>query len=196
MIKEVSKWGMVYSPYAPYEILKTDSISYDEIVILKRIEEVFDKYYNSGKFKNILNYFVPKFETAFDFYYELGEFFYNKGYLNKNISSSDYYKVFIEFENECLNEKNIELEEIIKYDYLKFNKKKWLPDFLIRERNKEEEKSIKAKIKNGLIDVSQKYHIEKFFIDIHKFQNSGILEKKEGYIIFDGSSSREIYLFD
>ncbi|ALU34716.1 B12-binding domain-containing radical SAM protein [Clostridium autoethanogenum] len=195
MIEEVSKWGMVYSPYAPYEILKTDSISYDEIVILKRIEEVFDKYYNSGKFKNILNYFVPKFKTAFDFYYELGKFFYNKGYLNKNISSSDYYKVFIEFENECLNEKNIELEEIIKYDYLKFNKKKWLPDFLMREKNKEEEKTIKAKIEDGFIEVSKKYHIEKFFINIERLLNDSVLEKKEGYVIFDIENDKEIYLF-
>ncbi|WP_035122662.1 DUF4080 domain-containing protein, partial [Clostridium tyrobutyricum] len=112
------------------------------------------------------------------------------------ISAIQYYKVFLEFNSEHLEQDNIELKEIIKYDYLKFNKKRWLPEFLVRDRIKEEERILKNRIKDGDIAVSGNYHIEKFFIDIHKFQNSGILEKKEGYIIFDGSSSREIYLFD
>lgn len=193
---EAEKWGIVYSPFPPYEILKNDFISYMEILSLKRVDEVVDKYYNSGKFNNILKYFLNKFGTPFDFYYELGKFFYDKGYLNRNISAIQYYKVFLEFNSEHLEQDNIELKEIIKYDYLKFNKKRWLPEFLVRDRIKEEERILKNRIKDGDIAVSGNYHIEKFFIDIHKFQNSGILEKKEGYIIFDGSSSREIYLFD
>ena len=193
---EAEKWGIVYSPFPPYEILKNDFISYMEILSLKRVDEVVDKYYNSGKFNNILKYFLNKFGTPFDFYYELGKFFYDKGYLNRNISAIQYYKVFLEFNSEHLEQDNTELKEIIKYDYLEFNKKRWLPEFLVRDRIKEEERILKNRIKDGDIAVSGNYHIEKFFIDIHKFQNSGILEKKEGYIIFDGSSSREIYLFD
>ncbi|MHC6179772.1 B12-binding domain-containing radical SAM protein [Clostridium sp. JNZ X4-2] len=193
MREEVKKWGMVYSPYAPYEILKTDHMSYDEIVILKRLEKVLDKYYNSGKFTHILDYFISKFKTAFDFYYEMGMFFYNMGYLNRNISSAEYYKVFVEFEEQYLNEKNIELNEIIKYDYLRFNKKKWLPDFLLRYRDKYGEKIIKQKIQNKDIKVSKNYHMEKFSINIRKLLNNSLIEKKEGYVIFDGE--KELYLF-
>lgn len=194
MREEAEKWGMVYSPYAPYEILKTDSISYQELVILKIVEKIVDKYYNSGKFIHILNYFIPKFETAFDFYYELGMFFYNRGYLDRNISSVEYYRVFVEFEKQYLNEKSIELNEIIKYDYLKFNKKRWLPDFLLRYRDKCGEKLIKQKIQNGDIDVSKNYHIEKFSINIEKLLNNSIIEKENGYVLFDGE--RELYLFN
>ena len=86
MRDEAEKWGMVYSPYPPYEILMTKDISYDELLLLKKVEEVVDKYYNSRKFTNVLKYFLPKFQTPFDFYYSLGMFFYNKGYLNRNIS--------------------------------------------------------------------------------------------------------------
>ncbi|MEY7999903.1 B12-binding domain-containing radical SAM protein [Clostridium sp. Mt-5] len=193
MREEVKNWGMVYSPYAPYEILKTNHMSYDEIVILKRLEKVLDKYYNSGKFIHILNYFISKFKTAFDFYYEMGMFFYEMGYLNRNISSAEYYKVFIEFEEQYLNEKNIELNEIIKYDYLKFNKKKWLPDFLLRYRDKYGEKLIKQKIQNKDIKVSKNYHMEKFSINIKKLLKDSLIEKKEGYVIFDGE--KELYLF-
>ncbi len=33
---EAEKWGMVYSPYPPYEILSTKDISYEELLILKK----------------------------------------------------------------------------------------------------------------------------------------------------------------
>ncbi|AWI05225.1 B12-binding domain-containing radical SAM protein [Clostridium drakei] len=194
MREEATKWGMVYSPYAPYEILKTKDISYDEIIILKRIEEVLDKYYNSRKFDNILNYFLPKFKTSFDFYRSLGEFFYDKGYLNRNISSAEYYRVFIEFNQESLKENSNKLKEIIKYDYLKFNKKKWIPEFLVRERNKEEERKIKEKIVDKKIKLSKNYHMEKFFVDIDKYINENLLEEKQCYILFDESDENRIQI--
>ncbi|MFL0196334.1 B12-binding domain-containing radical SAM protein [Clostridium sp. WILCCON 0269] len=194
MREEAEKWKMVYSPYAPYEILKTQYMDYKEIVILKRIEQVVDKYYNSGKFKNIIKYFIFKFKTAFDFYYELAVFFYNKGYFNRNISAADYYRVFLEFEEECFNKKSMELREIIKYDYLKFNKKKWIPDFLIRYRDKNEEKHIREKIEEGYIKVSESYHIEKFFINVEKFLTTSVLEEVQEYVIFDIIRNKEIYL--
>lgn len=194
MREEAPKWGMVYSPYAPYEILKTKDISYNEIIILKRIEEVLDKYYNSRKFDNVLNYFLPKFETPFDFYKSLGEFFYDKGYLNRNISSAEYYRVFIEFNEESLKENSNKLKEIIKYDYLKFNKKKWIPEFLVRERNKEEERKIKEKIVDEEIKLSKNYHMEKFFVDINRYINENILEEKQCYILFDESDENEIQI--
>ena len=53
MKDEVEKWGIVYSPYTPYEVIKTNDVSYDEIILLKRVEEMVDKYYNSQKFKDI-----------------------------------------------------------------------------------------------------------------------------------------------
>ncbi len=33
---EAEKWGMLYSPYPPYEILSTKDISYEELLILKK----------------------------------------------------------------------------------------------------------------------------------------------------------------
>jgi radical SAM superfamily enzyme YgiQ (UPF0313 family) len=194
MKEEAEKWGIVNSPYTPNEVLKTNDISYDELILLKRVEKMVDKYYNSQKFNTLLKYFTPKFETAFDFYLTLGMFFYNKGYLDRNISGADYYKVFIEFNEEIMNENNEELRELIKYEYLKFNRKKWLPEFLSREKNKEEEREIKEKIKKGEINASHNSHIEKFYVDIEKFRNQGILEKKNFYIIFDDENRKEIFL--
>lgn len=185
MREEAAEWGMVYSPEPPYEILKSSAISYKELIDLKRVEEVLDKYYNSNKFQNILNYFIPKFENPFQFYYELGQFFHKKGYLSRNISSADYYKIFIDFFEKVFDEDTLVLKEIIKYDYLKYNKKKWLPSFLNREINKDLERCIKNSIRDGKIEVSEKFHVEKFFLDIKKFLELGKEEKGEYYLLFD-----------
>lgn len=192
---EAEKWGMVYSPYPPYEILKTNTMSYEEIMKLKKIEEVLDKYYNSQKFVNILKYFENKFETPYDFYYSLGNYFYNKGYLNRSISSADYYKVFVEFNEEVLMEQNSLLCEIIKYDYLLHNKKKWLPPFLPREIDKTKEKAIVDRlIVEGIETSKENIHIEKFGIDILFFIETGNEIWENSYVIFPSNSqNKKIY---
>ncbi|MBW9155169.1 B12-binding domain-containing radical SAM protein [Clostridium sp. FP2] len=193
MKDEAEKWGIVHSNYTPYEVLKTKDISYDEIILLKRVEEMVDKYYNSQKFKTILKYFTPKFESAFDFYLSLGTFFYDKGYLSRSISSVDYYKIFIEFNEEKLKGENFALKEIVKYDYLKYNKKKWLPNFLLRDVNKETEKKIKEKlIQNDSINNTNNIHIEKFMINILGYiENNNICEEAH-YLIYDINDEENI----
>ncbi|WP_127836334.1 B12-binding domain-containing radical SAM protein [Clostridium prolinivorans] len=186
MKEEAEMWGITYSPYPPYEVLKTRDISYDEIQILKRTEEIVDKYFNSQKFKSIINYFIPKFKTPFDFYSNLGEFFNNKGYFKRNLSSVDYYKVFLEFNSEVLKEDNEVLKEIIKFEYLKYNRKKWIPEFLTRYFNKKLEKKLKIEQKNNTIKIPfYNYHLEIFHIDIFKFLYDNKLIKGNYYLIFD-----------
>lgn len=186
MRNEANKWGMVYAPYPPYEILKTRDISYEELGILKKVEQMMDKYYNSQKFSTILRYFVEKFNTPFEFYYQLGLFCYEKGYLSRSISSVDYYKIFIEFNEEKLKGDNFVLKEIVKFDYLKYNKRKWLPDFLTRDLDK----GIERRIKDNLLQNDTKkninnVHVEKFMINILDYIDNNIIGYEHRYLVFD-----------
>lgn len=108
----------------------------------------------------------------------------NKGYFDRNISGPQYYKVFIEFNEEVLKKDSLFLKEVIKYDYLKFNKKQWLPEFLIRDIDKKIKISLKEKILKNEVQISDNIHIEKFLVDIEKFIKEGIKEKREIYAIF------------
>ncbi|MBC2580100.1 B12-binding domain-containing radical SAM protein [Clostridium sp. DJ247] len=186
MKEEAEKWGIIHSPYTPNEVLKTNDISYEELVLLKRVEKMVDKYYNSQKFNTIIKYFISKFETAFDFYLALGNFFHSKGYFARSLSPTDYYKVFLEFNNEIMHEQNENLKEIVKFDYLKFNKKRWLPDFLARESDKILEKNLRDAQKNNVVHIPyEKYHLERFKVDILNFLSSGVISKENCYLIFD-----------
>lgn len=193
MKKEAKSWGIVHSPYPPYEVLKTKDISYYELRLLKRVEEIVDKYYNSQKFKSILKYFIPKFKNPYDFYLGLGQFFYEKGYFRRNLSSVDYYKVFLEFNSEILKEGNEILQEVVKFDFLKFNRKKWIPPFLTREYNKELERNLKVALKNNLVDIPyENYHLEIFNVDIFKFLKDYKINKGSFYLIFDENEPENI----
>ena len=154
---EVNKWGIVYSNYPPYEVIKTKHLDYKDLVLLKRVEEMVDKYYNSQKFQNILKYFLSKFFTPFEFYSTLGDFFHEKGYFSRNISANDYYRVFIEFNEEILKDDSNVLIQIIKYDFLRFNRKKWMPEFLPKD----------------YIKSTKEIHIEKFSVDVVRFEKTG-----------------------
>jgi len=193
MREEAEKWGMVYSPYPPYEIIKTNLISYEELILLKRVEEVLDKYYNSGKFNSIIKYFENKFESPFDFYYKLGMFFYSEGYLSRSISSVDYYRAFVEFSKKVLNEESNILSEIIKFDYLKYNKKRWMPDFLNRyDLDKEFEKKLKRSLDEKNESEKKNYHIERFGINIMEFLNNGGILGGDYLLAFNENQSEDI----
>lgn len=183
MRMEADTWGMVYSPYPPYEILKTKDISFDEIMKLKRVEAVVDKYYNSGKFSNIINYLIKKYKAPYDFYYELGQFYYKKGYYNRNVSGSGYYGVFLEFNSEVLKDDDSILKEIIKYDYLKYNKRSWLPAFLDRYNDKDEESEIKSLLKEQNA-YDKNIHLEKFPVDIREYINETPTVLHGNYVLF------------
>ena len=183
MREEANRYGMEYSPYPPSEILKTDMVSYEEMLKLKKVEEMVDKYYNSGKFNYIIKYFENKFHSPFEFYYKLGVFFENKGYFNKNIGNIEYYKVFLDFNYEILKEDNKFINEIVKFNYLLYNKKRGLPDFLRSNISKEEEKEIKSSLREKY--SFKEYHLEKFCIDLEEYVKSGQIIEKECYYLFD-----------
>ena len=182
MREESEDYGMKYSPYPPYEILKTKDISYDELLILKKVEEMVDKYYNSGKFNNIIKYLVKKFETPFEFYLSLGEYFDYKGYFNRNIGNVEYYKVFLDFNREILKEDNKVLKEIVRFDYLSFNKKRGIPEFLQSPIDKEEEDKIKDQIREKY--PLRDYYIEKFYINIDFLIKDLGIKLEEDFYLF------------
>lgn len=187
MTQEADKWGMVYSPYPPYEILKTDKISYEKMTELKYLEAMVDKYYNSQKFVNVIKYFEKRFENPFEFFNTLAMFYKEKGYFKRNLSSVEYYKVFIEFNEEvvkCSYEDELLLKEIVKFDYMRFNKKKWLPMFLNRNISKKDDKKLKEYIKTNY-SRDKNYHGEAYEIDIIKYISCGKFDKNKSYLLYD-----------
>ncbi len=184
MREEAEKWGIVYSPYAPYEIIRSKDISYEELLLLKKVEAMVDKYYNSCKFNNVIKFFLNIYDKTFDFYYDLAMFFEEKGNFKRSIGNVEYYKILLDFYLEKIGGEDEGLfKEVLKFDYLCFNKKRWLPDFLVRTITKEDEQNIKDSFYRQM--PFKKAHIEKFEIDIINYIKNGEINFEPKYLIFD-----------
>lgn len=201
MEEEVKKYSILYRNQPPYEVLGTKWLSYDEIILLKGVEELVELYYNSGQYTLTLKYAVPFFESPFRFYEMFSAWYRGKGYHKLNHNRLEKYNILREFLREHIDENEWDtLDEIMLYDmYLRENvkgrpawakdtaqyKKEWKA--LYREQG---EKLFSEDVQAGIYDskrAANQSHIEVFEINIKKFEQSGQVEKKQVFCLFDYS---------
>ncbi len=70
---DAEKYGIVCESSAPYEVLKTDVLSFLDIVTLHGIADVLDRVANSAHFKYTLAAVTDKVPSAFDFFLGLSQ---------------------------------------------------------------------------------------------------------------------------
>ena len=201
MEEEVKKYSILYRNQPPYEVLGTKWLSYDEIILLKGVEELVELYYNSGQYTLTLKYAVPFFESPFRFYEMFSAWYRGKGYHKLNHNRLEKYNILREFLREHIDENEWDtLDEIMLCDmYLRENvkgrpawakdtaqyKKEWKA--LYREQG---EKLFPEDVQAGIYDskrAANQSHIEVFEINIKKFEQSGQVEKKQVFCLFDYS---------
>lgn len=86
--RERDKYGYIATDFAPYEVLASRWLSYDDMVRLKMLARVLDLYYNRGHYYHALAYLVTATGlTPFDLYLRLGDFWYHQGW--HRLSHSD-----------------------------------------------------------------------------------------------------------
>ena len=201
MEEKEKKYSILYRNQPPYEVLGTKWLSYDEIILLKGVEELVELYYNSGQYTLTLKYAVPFFESPFRFYEMFSAWYRGKGYHKLNHNRLEKYNILREFLREHIDENEWDtLDEIMLYDmYLRENvkgrpawakdtaqyKKEWKA--LYREQG---EKLFPEDVQAGIYDskrAANQSHIEVFKINIKKFEQSGQVEKKQVFCLFDYS---------
>lgn len=97
MERMAESYACIYMDREPYEVLKTKWISYEEILALKRVEEMVEIYYNSGQFCRTLALLEGMFSSPFALYQSLGDFYEEKGYGGISHSRLHRYDVLLEF---------------------------------------------------------------------------------------------------
>ncbi len=198
------KYGFKFLDIPPYEILETDYITYGEMLRLKGIEDLVEKYYNEGYFKNILNYVIRnKYKTAFDFFEDYLNYWEMKNYHTVSHSRNRLYKILFNF---CRYKGFSDLDtlnELIKYDYIYNNRHFNIPKYLERidtnllQRGKHDILKNEELLNLHLIHhrdkptkkIINKIHIEGFKIDIFKLteNNYKMTDEiiKDTYILFE-----------
>ena len=87
-----------YRKNAPYEVIANRFISANDIVRLKRIEELLELYYNRGGFEKTLAAVIKGLvKTPFAFYEEFSFFYELKGFQHRSHKKEDLYRILYEY---------------------------------------------------------------------------------------------------
>ncbi|GAA0863358.1 B12-binding domain-containing radical SAM protein [Paraclostridium tenue] len=121
-----------YKDYPPYEVLYNKYISYNEILKLKDIEEILERYFNSKNFVLSMRYIIHNYykESPFKFFEEFATYFNDNGYFNASQGKNQLYKILVDFYTDKINIETELFKEIVKYDYISLGKTSNVPAFM------------------------------------------------------------------
>lgn len=91
------KHGYIFEDDPPYEVLGNKYISYGELLKLKNIEYVLDRYYNSEIFQNSIRYLIKRYDSPYEMFESLAGFFEERGLFGIGISQSGLFGYLAEF---------------------------------------------------------------------------------------------------
>lgn len=188
MVEQSAEHGIVYKAVAPYEVLFTNYISYDEVLLLKRVTEMVEIYYNSMQFTSSIQYLEHYFAQPYELYQALADYYVKKGIYGLSQSRVNRYYILFEFFQQLdqITEQEIEaFAQILLYDLYLREKLKSRPTFA---RDTMLEKSIVRDLLEGhqeIVAGVKTFHIEPFTIDVGATIERGSVIEANQYIFFD-----------
>ena len=203
--KDCSKFGYEFREYRPYEVLSNSRIGFGEIMTLKGIEDLVERYYNSGRFKLSLRFVIDNcFDSPFEFYECLYSYYREMGCIERSISSRELYSILLEFTEKMQLKVNSELlKELLKFDFMISDNTNNLPAGLCRDSAKafredcfaflKEEDNIMSYLPQfkgqPAKKIINKVHFERFLYDL---TSENGFERKNTIYLFNYATKDEV----
>lgn len=196
MEEKANDYELVYRKKPVYEVISTKWMSFDDLLLLKKVEEMTEVYYNSCQFRYTLSYLLHFAKSPFDFYRELGEYYEEKGLHDRKHNRASRYEILMHFAWEKgYGEKEV-VRELLTFDlYLRENMKsrpEWAKN--LKEWNKlhleffRNEELAGKYIKEESYDsrkAARQYHIEVMSFDPVATAKTGEKTGDTEHILFD-----------
>lgn len=200
MHEKVKEYGIFYTQKPPYEVLCSKWLSYQEVLRLKRIEEMVEMYYNSNQFTHTLSVLELAFPHPFAMFERLADYYRENGFFLNSPSRVYRYEVLLHFAVIVDREREELFKELLTFDmYLRENvksrpafsrepdehEKQRIREFYIRE----EEMPCYLKEYTGFHarQTSKMTHMEPFYYPVWKENGKEIMTRmsEAKYILFD-----------
>ncbi len=115
--KNELEYEYVYQDEPPYEVLSTHKITYGELLRLKRIEHVLEKYWNSGRFTNTIRLAINiSLTDPFSFFEGLAEHMKIENPENNKVGQDEQIEYLHRYLKDLLPEKATLMEAVIGFD--------------------------------------------------------------------------------
>lgn len=189
------KYGIEFNEYPPYEVLKTDSISYSEIDTLKNVEEIVDNFYNSGRFQASLLYLLSYTDTPFKLFLDISKFKDRCIKRGKKLNNIGQYKLIYDFSKGIENIDLSILSECLLFDYLSQGRNPNIPQFIKPKviLNKNTIWSILKNLDTEIYGDRSWKNIQAaaFTFDMVRFINTGEIVHNQTLLVFDYENKDE-----
>ncbi|HYE84141.1 MAG TPA: B12-binding domain-containing radical SAM protein [Clostridia bacterium] len=157
--ERLSLYGMEHHDFPPYEVLKTNWLSYKELLLLKDIEHVLEQYHNSGKFRHTLEFLLRTLPTApFDFYRRMSDFWNLEKHFGSSKSVNELYMIFRQFVSDVYSDvlgpdQFSLLNEYMKLDWLLYCRSGSMPGSIMRFDHTHIKERLQEYLKNHLTNT-------------------------------------------
>ncbi|MBE5950724.1 MAG: DUF4080 domain-containing protein [Lachnospiraceae bacterium] len=198
--------GILYQGLPPYEVLQTKWLSYEDITELKKVEEMTEVYYNSGQFVYSMLYLEHFFETPYELYQKLAEYYEKENLFGVKLSRGKRYEVLLAFVKEEKERRltgegrkkwdglqDTVFEQILFFDYCLREKVKGRPEFG-RHSHMEKQELKQAYERFGVNRDEEGMHgLEKFSLDPVCTAEKGKTTGKAQMVLFSYEEREPIY---
>lgn len=192
-------FGIVCQDKAPYEVLFTRWLPYRDVLRLKQVEDMVERYYNSMQFEASIPYVLTQFPTAFDFYQELGAYYQENGYVGFHQSRLQNYEILLKFCDEKTACEHSILCQLMLYDLYARENLKTRPMFLgsriladQRDKNRrfyqssqKRQKYLPEYASYDWKQIARMTHLEHFDFQVPHYLQHGEIIPGECVLLFD-----------
>lgn len=124
-----------YMPFAPYQVIQTNTVTHSQLQLIQRYDDIVDKYYNSGKFCNCIELAYQHFGSYIAWLCSFAQYIGNS---NIKVSLKNSYTII--FNHLCQHIDQDKVAHAVKLDCLSSDSKGMLPDAIQQHRCKQLEK--------------------------------------------------------
>ncbi len=115
--ERAAEFGYCFMEETPYEVLANRWITYEELWRLKTIEDLLERYYNSGRFTATFKYLIARTGNPFQLFEDFARWWKERGLDQKAHKGKDLYQYLLAFLQSRNPDPKI-IRNLLKYDLL------------------------------------------------------------------------------
>ena len=100
MYEHAGEYELVYRSNPPYEVLCTKWLDFADVLKIRQVEEMLEVYYNSGQYEVTMKMLETQYQSPFEMYQRMGQFYERRGYFGMSHSRVRRAEILLEFASE------------------------------------------------------------------------------------------------
>lgn len=190
---EAEQWNYKYMDNAPYEMLENNVLPFDDVIRIKQVEDILEKFWNKHFMDHTIDYLVEQaFPSAFDFFQDFGGFWQERGWDKIGHQLTDLFQRLLDFIKQSQPNHLHIIEGLMHIDYYKNFKQKPPKSWNQKPYSKHEKQSLYDSLWNKhdfstygfqKRDLIKHTYLEKINFDVTHYLSTGEIKAEPSVLV-------------